>query len=102
MAQVIRHISINCEGMLRNYEGRSMQGFFDIDGRPATDDEVRQYLQECLEKGWKKIPGGDCEGFDHFGGGCPGHPVEEVENPKYYIVCMAHTHKQDKYITLWG
>lgn len=65
--------------MLRNYEGKSMQGFFDIDGRPATDEEVRQYLAECLAKGWKKIPGGDCEAFDHFGGGCPGHLVEEVE-----------------------
>ena len=71
---MIRHMSMNIEGALRNYKGKKMTGLLSDDNdRDLSDKEVRAYLKECLSKGWKKIPCGDCEGFDHFDKGCPGH-----------------------------
>lgn len=80
MAYTRRHMSMSVEGALRNYRNKSMAGLLiDDNGREMTDKEVRKYLAECQAKGWKKIPCGDCEGFDHFGGGCPGHPITKKE-----------------------
>ena len=71
-------MSMNIAGALRNYKGKSMAGLLeDEDGRELSDMEVRKYLAECQAKGWKKIPCGDCEGFDPFEKGCPGHPINE-------------------------
>lgn len=49
----------------------------DDDGRPVSDREARAYLAECQAKGWKLIPCGNCEGFDPFEHGCPGHEIED-------------------------
>jgi hypothetical protein len=79
--RTIRHMSANIEGMLRNYKRRSMAGLIiDDNGKELSDREARKYLEECKAKGWKKIPCSDCEGFDPFENGCPGHPVIEEEN----------------------
>lgn len=75
------HMSANIEGMLRYHKRKKITYMEDDNGRPLSDKEARAYLQECLAKGWKLIPCGNCEGFDPFGKGCPGHPVEEVINP---------------------
>lgn len=73
-----RHMSANIEGMLRNYKKRSMAGLItDEKGREMSDAKARLFLSQCLTKGWKKIPCGDCEGFDPFENGCPGHPIFE-------------------------
>lgn len=80
MATTKRHMSINLQGMLRNYKRKKINIFEDDHGNPLTDKEARLYIQQCLSKGWKLIPmGGEncCEGFDYFGGGCPGHEVKE-------------------------
>ena len=78
MRREIRHMSLNIEGALRFYGPRkSMRGLItDDDGRPWTNQEVRKYLQDCLNKGWKLIPcaGKGCIGFDNQTG-CPGHEV---------------------------
>jgi hypothetical protein len=80
MATTIKHMSMNIAGALRNAGKRKMTGLLsDDDGRELSDKEVRQHLSECLAKGWKLIPAGECEGFDYFGGGCPGHEVKENE-----------------------
>lgn len=70
-----RHMSVNIEGLLRNTGRKSMKGLFnDENGNPISDQEARIYISECQAKGWKLIPMSDkCEGFDHFGKGCPGH-----------------------------
>lgn len=74
----IRHMSINIEGILRNYKGKKINIFQDDDGNRVSDSEARAYIAECQSKGWKLIPmSNKCEGFDPFGGGCPGHAVEE-------------------------
>lgn len=70
---------MNIAGALRNYGKKSMKGLLtDDNGKEMTDKEVREYLNECLAKGWKLLPSSSkCEGFDHFGGGCPGHKDEQ-------------------------
>lgn len=76
-----RHMSINLEGLLRNYGKKKIEIFEDENGNFLSDKEARIYIQECLSKGWKLIPmGGEdvCEGFDYFSGGCPGHKKEKV------------------------
>jgi hypothetical protein len=80
--KVKHHMRANIEGMLRHYKRRKMDGLMnDENGDPMSDFEARKYLKEAKAKGWKVIPCGDCEGFDHFGGGCPGHPViEEIHS----------------------
>lgn len=82
----IRHMSMSIEGALRNYGKKSMHGLItDDDGRKWSNMEVRKYLNDCLNKGWKLIPccGEACIGFDHQTG-CPGHPIQdtEINNPQ--------------------
>lgn len=78
------HMSININGILRNYGKKSLKGFFlKEDGGDCTDKESREYIAECQQKGYKVIPFGytdeECPGFDYFGGGCPGHEIKEEE-----------------------
>lgn len=71
-------MSMNIQGILRNHKGKKITFFSDQDGNEFTDKEARDYLDDCLAKGWVLIPcSDDCEGFDHFGGGCPGHQIED-------------------------
>ena len=75
------HMSVNIRGMIRN--NPCLNGMIeDDDGVPLSHEGSLAFLNECLEKGWVKLPmSADCEGFDHFGGGCPGHPIDEP-NPE--------------------
>lgn len=69
-------MSMNIAGALRNYGKKSMAGLFTHEtGQECTDKEARQYLAECQQKGWKLLPIGKCEGFDHQNG-CPGHQID--------------------------
>ena len=80
MVTTTRHMSLNLNGFLRNIGKKKITIFDDEHGNRVSDAEARKYIQECLAKWWKLIPlGGEniCEGFDHFGGGCPGHPVTD-------------------------
>ena len=71
------HLCTNIEGLLRNMKGKKITFFDDEDGKPLTDKQVRANIAELQAKGHKLIGSDDCEGFDPFGGGCPGHPIEE-------------------------
>lgn len=54
----------------------------DDEGKQLSDTEARAEIAKLQAKGHKLIPTGDCEGFDPFGGGCPGHkefPEEMME-----------------------
>lgn len=75
-----RHLSVNIAGLLRQAGKASMEGMLSRDdGSPASDQEVRKYLGDCLEKGWTLIPVGDCNHFDHQKG-CQGHPDKEIKD----------------------
>lgn len=70
---------MNIKGSLRNFKRRKMTGLLeDDDGRELSDSEVRKYLAECLNKGWRVIPCGDCDNFD-YQTGCKGHPLTKKE-----------------------
>lgn len=70
------HMSVNLEGLLRNYKGRKINIMEDDNGRTLTDAEARAEIEKLQALGHKLMStSNDCEGFDPFGGGCPGHPV---------------------------
>lgn len=74
---------MNLEGCLRNNQGKKIKFFEDDDGNPLSDKKAREYIAECLARGWKVIPMSSepCEGFDYFGKGCPGHEVLDSISP---------------------
>ena len=73
----IRHMSTNIEGLLRNFKGKKITFLDDDNGKPLTDKQARIELAKLQALGYKLIPNDNCEGFDPFGGGCPGHPIED-------------------------
>ena len=72
---MIKHMSANIEGILRNYKGMNINVLDDDNGRQMSDKEARAAIAELQDKGHKLIPSDDCKGFDPFGGGCPGHKI---------------------------
>ena len=72
-------MSTNIEGLLRNMKGKKINFLDDDNGRTLSDKEARAEIAKLEALGHKLIPSGDCEGFDPFGGGCPGHPIEDDE-----------------------
>jgi hypothetical protein len=72
-------MATSIEGLLRNYKGKKITFVEDDNGQVMSDAEARQEIALLQEKGHKLLPSGECEGFDPFGGGCPGHPIEETE-----------------------
>jgi len=77
--RTIRHMSTNIEGLLRNYKGKKINILDDDNGRTMSDAQARKEITGLQAKGHKLIPCGDCEGFDPFGKGCPGHEVVEMD-----------------------
>ena len=77
MKTIKHHMSTNIEGLLRNMKGKKINFIDDDNGKTMTDAQARKELAALQAKGHKLIPSGDCEGFDPFGGGCPGHPIED-------------------------
>ena len=59
------HIYYHIDVMLNKSDNYLEGMFHDDSGRALTPNEVRKYLQECLNKGWKVHPCGDCDNFDH-------------------------------------
>jgi hypothetical protein len=73
------HMATNIDGLLRNFNRKKINFMEDGNGNSLSDQEVRIQLSEFKSKGYKLIPIDDCEGFDPFGGGCPGHPCEDED-----------------------
>lgn len=75
---IMRHFSCDIKGILKLYKKKSMYGLLTVEGKTLNDSEARQFLNDCIEKGYECLPMGnsdDCPNFDYYGGGCPGHPV---------------------------
>lgn len=77
MKTVKHHMSVNIQGILNNYKIKKINFLEDGNGKVLSDTEARKELAELQDKGYKLIPRDDCEGFDPFGGGCPGHEVKQ-------------------------
>ena len=74
----IMHCCMSIRGTLENYRRKKMDGLFrDKSGKHVSDRESRDYLYDCLAKGWRVIPLGDCDNFD-YQEGCKGHSAEEA------------------------
>ncbi len=72
------HMSVNIEGLLKQYKRKKITFFEDDNGKRLSDSEARAEISRLLSLGHKLIPTSkECEGFDPFGGGCPGHLVED-------------------------
>lgn len=70
----IFHMKQSIAGCLRNNCVGTIDFLEDGNGKPLSDAEARIELNKLLEAGHTVMPvGDDCEGFDVFGGGCPGH-----------------------------
>lgn len=71
------HFSVDIRGFLENTRRKDISGIItDDNGKELNDYEARNFLYDCLSKGWKVIPSCDsekCPDFDYFGNGCPGH-----------------------------
>jgi hypothetical protein len=72
---------IDIKGVLKNKFGKkSLKGFFtDENDRPCSHDAAVDYLTDCLSKGWKVLPMGECDNFD-YQAGCQGHKPIESSN----------------------
>jgi len=77
--RTIRHLSTNIEGILKIMKGKKINFFDDDDGNPMTSKEARANIAKLQAKGHKLIGSANCEGFDPFGGGCPGHPIKDED-----------------------
>lgn len=75
------HMGTNIAGLLRNMRGRKINFISDDNGRMMSDKEARANLALLQAKGHRLIGSGDCDGFDPFGGGCPGHDADYVPKP---------------------
>lgn len=72
------HMSVNIQGLLNNYKGRKINILEDEDGNILSDQQARTHLSNLQSQGHKKMCcSSNCEGFDPFDKGCPGHPVVE-------------------------
>ena len=82
MPRTIHHMSVNLKGLLRNYKGKKINIMQDDNGRVLSDAEARLHILNLMVQGHKLMScSNDCEGFDPFEKGCPGHPVaDEKEN----------------------
>lgn len=77
--RIKHHMSVNIQGLLDNYKGKKINIFNDDNGKQLSDAEARAEIAKLQGLGHKLIccSGSECEGFDPFEKGCPGHPIYE-------------------------
>lgn len=74
---MMRHLSLNIDGAIRN--AKMLKGCITVDGRVLnTVGEIRDFLHEQKRMGREFLPYGDCDNFD-YKKGCLGHQVEAEE-----------------------
>jgi len=71
------HLAIDIQGLLDNCKRRKITFMNHDDGSRMTDREARDYIAARQAEGHKLMSmSNECEGFDPFEKGCPGHPIE--------------------------
>ena len=88
------HMKQSIAGCLRNNPIGTIDFLEDENGKPLSDTEARIELKKLLAQGHTVMPVGDnCEGFDVFGGGCPGHePLTGSDLAKAYFKAGGKQH----------
>lgn len=76
-----RHTAINLKGFLHAYKRKKINIMEDDNGKIVSDKVAREHIQSLIDQGHKLMCcSNECEGFDPFEKGCPGHACkEEVE-----------------------
>lgn len=76
--RTIKHLCVNIQGLLNNHKGKKIDGMIrDDNGKLLSDAGARRELARLQALGHKVIACCECEGFDPFGGGCPGRLIED-------------------------
>lgn len=71
------HMSVNLNALLKRYKNIKIDIITHDNGRIMSDKEARVEIQERIDQGHKLMCCSDnCEDFDPFGNGCPGHPMK--------------------------
>jgi hypothetical protein len=70
-------MSVDIEGFINHHKRRKITCLQHDDGTPMTHAQAVIELHNRQIEGHKLLPTANCEGFDPFGVGCPGHEVEE-------------------------
>ena len=75
------HMCIDIEGFLKQ---KNLDGVFSNKetGVKMTDSEVREYLRDCLAKGWQVLPTCNCPDFD-YQTGCIGRAINHSEGVEH-------------------
>ena len=74
------HMAIDLKGFLHAYRRKKINIMEDDDGNIVSDKAARAHIQSLLDQGHKLMCcSNECEGFDPFEKGCPGHPYTEEE-----------------------
>lgn len=76
------HMSLDIRGFMNNakYPDGYCHMFKSNDGNSLPPNQARDFLYDCLAKGWELIPYGDCDNFD-YKHGCRGHQIDKGGNP---------------------
>ena len=69
------HMKMDINGCLMRSDNEIDGIMTDNSGNELSAPEIRKRLKECLGKGWKYIPVGECDNFD-YQTGCMGHNYE--------------------------
>ncbi len=74
------HSSYNIAGLLHQAtHGIQKLDFFEDDnGNLLTEEEAKSIVLNLQAQGHKLLPIGECDAFDPFGKGCPGHEQKEA------------------------
>ena len=72
-----RHMAVNIQDLLNAYKGKKIDILENDNGVQLSDQKARVHLHNLQVDGHKYMPCSECEGFDPFENGCPGHPIEE-------------------------
>jgi hypothetical protein len=69
------HMAIDIQGFIEHEPFPRGYEIFRDGSNTVEPDVARNTLFDLLRKGHRLFPLCSCEGFDPFGGGCPGHEM---------------------------
>ena len=71
-------MGVNIQGLLNHYKNKSLDGLLQDDkGVNLNHQQAVIALHNFQVDGFKLIPNHNCEGFDPFDKGCPGHEIKD-------------------------